>query len=551
MSGNEEHAPKTPAGVAASAEDYDAWRRALLASLRDCGVQRAPRHPVIRYTIFFIVALAIVIGLRLLEKVLAEAMQTADVPGRILVAGIYVVIAGAVFSRIYNWFLRQAWQSSARSAEDELAEFGARRPILYLRSFQLDASIGRRSWVERYLGTRPLANAEQRMTRAMKKMGPVIAIGRPEERLPALGAARFYVSHDRWQEKVADVVNVAQLVVWATGSTEGLQWELEHILSTLPPKRLAVFAHPHVMKLSPAKREAEWRRFVETLGGAFPKPLPPTLGDARFFLFDDQWNPIPVAPALSDAFSAPITSAARRLVRLKRRDGGSSSEAAHPIEPVSTQELGSIIGARGPAIRWHLAAAFFLALLLASAVSNMALNAGFLQHLRSLEEGLIAAIGRSFASGCMWSLLSVGAAVAALRSIRNNWLAAVAGAAGFALAWMLWQNPLALFSIDWLTRNYWSMFVVPMVYQFLLMAALAVSVRRISPLVLAFAVGGAVVFVGDGVLRSWFATRAGETELYREWNLDWMVFARAGAKAAVFALAYALILRFTPLAKRT
>jgi hypothetical protein len=63
--------------------------------------------------------------------------------------------------------------------------------VLYLRSFALDAQLGRPSRMERFLGTIPLANAEQAIVKVLRKYGPVIAIGRPGEALPPLGAARF------------------------------------------------------------------------------------------------------------------------------------------------------------------------------------------------------------------------------------------------------------------------------------------------------------------------------------------------------------------------
>jgi hypothetical protein len=76
--------------------------------------------------------------------------------------------------------------------------------------------------MERFLGTIPLANAEQAIVKVLRKYGPVIAIGRPCEALPPLGAARFYVSDELWKSKVEDTARVARLVVWATGLSEGL-----------------------------------------------------------------------------------------------------------------------------------------------------------------------------------------------------------------------------------------------------------------------------------------------------------------------------------------
>jgi hypothetical protein len=143
-----------------------------------------------------------------------------------------------VLFRLRNRLLRNASQCRAASAEEELERAGSRRPILYLRSFQLDERISQRGWAERFLGAYPSETAEQGLAKVLRRDGPVIAIGRPDETLPQLGAARFYVSHDRWQAKVADVAREAQLVVWATGVTEGLRWEISHLIEKIPPEKL-------------------------------------------------------------------------------------------------------------------------------------------------------------------------------------------------------------------------------------------------------------------------------------------------------------------------
>jgi hypothetical protein len=139
----------------------------------------------------------------------------------------------------------------------------------------------------------PIANREQAMVAQMRPCGPVIAIGRPDEKVPSLGASRFYVAHNLWQEKVADVSKVARLVVWASGTTPGLQWEITHLVRSLPPEHLILWAHPWLLDLDPDEREAEWTAFVDGLGQLFPKPLPKPLGKTQVFAFDADFTPIP------------------------------------------------------------------------------------------------------------------------------------------------------------------------------------------------------------------------------------------------------------------
>ena len=127
----------------------------------------------------------------------------------------------------------------------------------------------------------------------------LVAIGRPSEELPALGAARIYVARDRWQQAVADIASVSQLVIWTTGTSEGLRWEISHLLSSLPLQKLIVWAHPHLLRLEAPEREAEWSRFLTLFDDVFQHALPRTLGRTRFLHFDAQGRVMAVRPRRS------------------------------------------------------------------------------------------------------------------------------------------------------------------------------------------------------------------------------------------------------------
>jgi hypothetical protein len=206
---------------------------------------------------------------------------------------VVAAIAVLVATRYRNVLFRLAAQAGARSAQAELSRGGSRRPVFYLRSFDLDKAVSRTSILD-WLLENPRATREQRVTETLSRVGPVIAIGRPNERLPPLGAKRFYVSHELWKEKVSDVVKVSQLVLWATGTTPGLRWEIEHLVSMRTPEKLIIWPHPRALRLRAAEREQEWVRFLDMMGSVFPKPLPRRLRDTRFIYFDKLFNPVEV-----------------------------------------------------------------------------------------------------------------------------------------------------------------------------------------------------------------------------------------------------------------
>jgi hypothetical protein len=267
------------------------WRAWLLNSLADASYEPAPDRfveSVLAYVALFGTTLATQSAIRLQ-------------PPSVSAAWWITYALWTVFWVLLQWPLvihltRLFKQARARSAERELLRPGSRRPILYLRTFGFDQHAARDRWAwVRVLYWRA-ATPEQILARELRRCGPVIALGRPGERLPELGAARFYASNERWRDKVADVVQVSQIVVCATGTGQGLAWELSHMIATQPPEKLVLWAHPHLMRLDEADREAEWTSFLGALGGLFPKSLPERLGDTRFIHFDSTFTPIPIGP---------------------------------------------------------------------------------------------------------------------------------------------------------------------------------------------------------------------------------------------------------------
>lgn len=266
------------------------WRDWLLASLRDTGIP--PRDRFITTVWTFLGIATVIIVARLVGYIPIYSRAVAIV-FLIVWYGFAILVLIPLFIRM----ARRNAQARQRDAEEELLRPTSRRPILYLRSFDFDAILNRTKptfW--EYVFQRPLANAEQELVYVLRSCGPVIAIGRPDEMLPSLGAARFYVSHDRWQEKVSDIVRVCQLVVLTSGVSEGLHWEVEHLTKSLPPERLILWCHPQLMKIDAQEREREWKGFLDKLGDLFPNPLPQKLGDTHFIHFDAQFRPLAVAP---------------------------------------------------------------------------------------------------------------------------------------------------------------------------------------------------------------------------------------------------------------
>src|SRR5262245_33924680 len=126
---------------------------------------------------------------------------------------------------------RRARRHAVQRATDVATQHD--RPIvLYLRSFGDDKVKMRgrptngRSWVESIFKIR----FEEIVVDHLFRYGPVVAIGRPGDKLRPLGAARDYLTDDAWQARVEQLMRQACAIVLVAGRTAGLGWELRKVV---------------------------------------------------------------------------------------------------------------------------------------------------------------------------------------------------------------------------------------------------------------------------------------------------------------------------------
>jgi len=175
---------------------------------------------------------------------------------------LFAVVA-YVFVALGLLLVRTGWKYDVRRAADVVAA-DTRPPVLYLRSFQDDvrSPVGGAFgvWLKVMMWFFPLS-FEQELAAIMNRIGPFVAVGRPGERLPELGANRYYFSNDEWRVRVSELVQRARLTVILCGSTGNLWWEIDHVLASVSPR--------HVVLLVPERgtrhRDAE-ARLEERLG---------------------------------------------------------------------------------------------------------------------------------------------------------------------------------------------------------------------------------------------------------------------------------------------
>jgi TM2 domain-containing membrane protein YozV len=204
---------------------------------------------------------------------------------------------------IAAWFgvnlLRVGFRHDVAAAEDLLSR-DHRAPVVYIRSFQEDDDL-LIPWYSRVLGGFAVGvTFEQILAATFNQVGPFVAIGRPAEALPELGAARVYYKDTEWRAKIVELMGSARLVVIRAGGTENLWWEIEHARRTVDPRRVIVAvvergktASDWLSRLGdvigrpihqPADRIAEWARPMwNALFGGNLRPL--------FVTFNSSWEP--------------------------------------------------------------------------------------------------------------------------------------------------------------------------------------------------------------------------------------------------------------------
>ena len=117
------------------------------------------------------------------------------------------------------------------SAKQLLTE-DERLPIIYLRSFDNDdlKIIGR---LEGDMSDNPYGEKsfEESLADQFGLYGPLVTIGQPGEKNPALGASRAYFTNDKWRARIIDWMDKARLIVMIPGKSDGVRWELNNILN--------------------------------------------------------------------------------------------------------------------------------------------------------------------------------------------------------------------------------------------------------------------------------------------------------------------------------
>ncbi|MEU4146022.1 hypothetical protein [Streptomyces parvulus] len=117
--------------------------------------------------------------------------------------------------------------------------------LLYLRPFALDAGMSQApadapGWWTRSPFELPGLTTEEFLVGQFSRLGRVVAVGRPGEQLPLLGAERGYLPLHDWKPTVSGLLQGAHTVLMSVAPGQGTVWEFTEALRTIGPERLVL-----------------------------------------------------------------------------------------------------------------------------------------------------------------------------------------------------------------------------------------------------------------------------------------------------------------------
>ncbi len=159
----------------------------------------------------------------------------------------------------------------------EVVRTDGRAPVLLLRAFQDDRAEvenapplldWRRVWAR--VGWSRAQSFEELIGGLFDRCGPVVAIGRPGEPVPPLGAARFWIGDEHWQSAVRQLLASGQRIVMLMGRLDGragLTWEAQQVFALPHPQKLVLLMPP----VDEEEARARWDGYRALSGGRLPE----------------------------------------------------------------------------------------------------------------------------------------------------------------------------------------------------------------------------------------------------------------------------------------
>ncbi|HKV09352.1 MAG TPA: hypothetical protein VJ725_14510 [Thermoanaerobaculia bacterium] len=215
------------------------------------------------------------------------------------------------------------WRNARRTKagqEDRLSD-DPRPRIVYLRSFAEDGSVQEQSsLVSLALLSSPMnllsgsliaplvpeKTYEESISSPLRKIGPVVALAKPGEALPELGAIRIQAPDTEWQQKIISMFKDGRLIVFSlsyVSPSEGLLWELKKATELVPLSRIVISIE--LGETDRAVRQIRYERLQQLLEPILGQQLPKKIGNKSFLYFNED------GPQLAKSMRAVVAAIKR------------------------------------------------------------------------------------------------------------------------------------------------------------------------------------------------------------------------------------------------
>lgn len=261
-----------------SADQGACWDYTLMSGEK-IAIRSSQKRPVAAWLAHSEGILLVIIGVIASGALIIMGLSRARLPNLSKLVSASVGIFGA-FSAIAGTRFKRSRLLMATPVHEAI-NFDGQKHVLFLRCFHEDRQQGS---FNREAGRFGLT-AEEAITYSFSRLGTVIAVGRPGESIRVPGALRLYIADDNWQAVVGDIMQRAAAVVFLTGVSEGLGWEINYAMRNVPYDRMCFVSAPSSPFIQGQQRY--FKRVALALEKYAGVSLPDSCIDDRVFLFDE------------------------------------------------------------------------------------------------------------------------------------------------------------------------------------------------------------------------------------------------------------------------
>ncbi|MEP2774666.1 MAG: hypothetical protein ABJQ29_08730 [Luteolibacter sp.] len=203
----------------------------------------------------------------------------------LMMSPLLFILGAAILS--LHVFIKRHFRRLVAVPSSKVLVSDKRPPILFLRSFNDDGLSMKPGFFSMSYGKS--LRFEEQLALSVWREGPVVAIGKPGERLPEFGACREYHTDDTWQQRILELMEQAGGVCMLVGVTDALGWEIHQLLENEVISK-SVFVLPPLPAEQVSERLKKFSGLMPDFDFNAADPKLPCR--ALCLVFDDQSRPI-------------------------------------------------------------------------------------------------------------------------------------------------------------------------------------------------------------------------------------------------------------------